>query len=55
MRTVVITGGTEGIGRGFARTRLGCGDRVVTVGTDKAEAESGASFLHDRTREVLAR
>ncbi|WP_331773037.1 hypothetical protein OG948_57435 (plasmid) [Embleya sp. NBC_00888] len=38
MKTVVITGGTDGIGHGIARVRLGRGDRVVVVGTDNAEA-----------------
>ncbi|WP_399885194.1 hypothetical protein ACGH7X_13995 [Streptomyces sp. BBFR51] len=33
--TVEISGGTDGIGRG---------DRVVAVGTDRAEAEPGARF-----------
>ncbi|WP_030742517.1 SDR family NAD(P)-dependent oxidoreductase [Streptomyces sp. NRRL F-5135] len=45
MKTVVITGGTDGIGRGIARTYLGRGDRVVVVGTDKTKAEPGAWFL----------
>ncbi|MFD9904406.1 SDR family NAD(P)-dependent oxidoreductase [Streptomyces sp. NPDC059063] len=47
MKTLVITGGTDGLGRELARTYLGRGDRVVIVGRDaaKARAVPGAEFL----------
>jgi NAD(P)-dependent dehydrogenase (short-subunit alcohol dehydrogenase family) len=54
MKTVVVIGGTDGIGCGLARTCLGREDRAVVVGTDEAKAEPGARRLYDYTREVLA-
>lgn len=60
MKTIVITGGTDGIGRALAQTYLGRGDQVVIVGTSHAKgeaflaasrgqgAESRASFIQAR-------
>ncbi len=45
MNTVVVAGGTDGIGRGLARVCLERGDRVVVIGTDKAKAGPGAWFV----------
>lgn len=39
MKTVVITGGTDGIGRALALTYADRGDRVVVIGTDPAKGE----------------
>ncbi|HWS33889.1 MAG TPA: SDR family NAD(P)-dependent oxidoreductase [Actinoplanes sp.] len=41
MRTLVITGGTQGIGRALAGHHLSRGDRVVVVGTRPAAAGDG--------------
>ena len=38
MTTIVITGGTDGMGRALARTYLDHGDTVVIVGRDAAKA-----------------
>ncbi|MEE1743005.1 SDR family NAD(P)-dependent oxidoreductase [Streptomyces sp. JV184] len=38
MTTIVITGGTDGMGRALARTYLDRGDTVVIVGRDPAKA-----------------
>jgi NAD(P)-dependent dehydrogenase (short-subunit alcohol dehydrogenase family) len=42
MKTIVITGGTDGISRAVARACLERGDRVVVVG---ATPEKGEAFL----------
>ncbi|WP_216917243.1 SDR family NAD(P)-dependent oxidoreductase [Nocardia noduli] len=47
MRTYVITGGTDGIGRGLGLHWLGRGDRVIAVASG---AEKGAAFLREATR-----
>ncbi|GGT19496.1 SDR family NAD(P)-dependent oxidoreductase [Nonomuraea spiralis] len=45
MKTLVITGGTDGMGRELARTYLRRGDTVVIVGRDKGKALPGAHFI----------
>ncbi|KAB2347415.1 SDR family NAD(P)-dependent oxidoreductase [Actinomadura rudentiformis] len=45
MKTIVITGGTDGIGRGLARTYLDRGDTVVIVGRNAAKADERAVFI----------
>jgi NAD(P)-dependent dehydrogenase (short-subunit alcohol dehydrogenase family) len=45
MKTLVITGGTDGMGRALARTYLGRGDNVVVIGRDGTKAEPGATFI----------
>ncbi|CAL9328632.1 SDR family NAD(P)-dependent oxidoreductase [Streptomyces sp. enrichment culture] len=45
MKTVVITGGTSGIGRDLARTYLDRGERAVVIGTNKTRSEPSALFL----------
>ncbi|MGW5383021.1 SDR family NAD(P)-dependent oxidoreductase [Nocardia sp. NPDC003963] len=40
MKTAVITGGTDGIGRELAETLLRRGDRVVVIGRDPAKADA---------------
>jgi len=42
MKTIVVTGGTDGIGRHVAQARLERGDQVIVVG---ASPEKGAAFL----------
>ncbi|MFI7704383.1 SDR family NAD(P)-dependent oxidoreductase [Nonomuraea sp. NPDC049480] len=42
MKTLVITGGTDGMGRALARTYLDRGDTVVVVGRDARKAPPGA-------------
>jgi NAD(P)-dependent dehydrogenase (short-subunit alcohol dehydrogenase family) len=39
MKTVVITGGTDGIGRALAQTYLERGDQVAVVGTSQAKGD----------------
>ncbi|MBB5774694.1 SDR family NAD(P)-dependent oxidoreductase [Nonomuraea jabiensis] len=45
MRTLVISGGTDGMGRALARTYLGRGDTVVVIGRDRSKALPGAVFI----------
>ncbi|WP_345568265.1 SDR family NAD(P)-dependent oxidoreductase [Nonomuraea rosea] len=45
MRTLVITGGTDGMGRALARTYLKRGDTVAVVGRDATKAPPGAAFI----------
>ncbi|MFY1688392.1 SDR family NAD(P)-dependent oxidoreductase [Plantactinospora sp. WMMB782] len=48
MRTVVITGGTRGIGAGLARRLLAGGDRVVVIGSTAAR---GAALRAEAVRD----
>ncbi|WP_280460307.1 SDR family NAD(P)-dependent oxidoreductase [Nocardia carnea] len=39
-KTVVVSGGTDGMGRAFALERLARGDRVVVIGSNPAKGDS---------------
>ncbi|MET7328696.1 SDR family NAD(P)-dependent oxidoreductase [Nonomuraea sp. NPDC005650] len=45
MRTLVISGGTDGMGRALARTYLERGDTVAVIGRDSSKALPGAVFI----------
>jgi NAD(P)-dependent dehydrogenase (short-subunit alcohol dehydrogenase family) len=45
MSSILITGGTDGIGRELARSYVARGDTVVTVGRDERKAVPGAGFI----------
>jgi NAD(P)-dependent dehydrogenase (short-subunit alcohol dehydrogenase family) len=49
-KSVVIVGGTAGIGRALAQTLAKRGDEVVITGRDKARAESVAAEVGGKTR-----
>ena len=58
-RVIVVSGGTDGMGRALALARLGRGDRVVVLGSDPAKgrrvaAEAGRLDAADRFRFVRA-
>ncbi|CAM3796272.1 SDR family NAD(P)-dependent oxidoreductase [Kibdelosporangium persicum] len=44
-KTVVISGGTNGMGRATALARIARGDRVIVIGSDPAKTVEGARFL----------
>ena len=53
-RTVIVTGGTKGIGKGIARVFKKAGANVVLVGRDRERGEAAASELGDGTAFVAA-
>ncbi|MEV4624943.1 hypothetical protein AB0J90_01450 [Micromonospora sp. NPDC049523] len=51
MKTVLVSGGTKGIGRGLVLSLLGSGDRVIAVGS---AAANGAALVDEATRLGIA-
>ncbi|WP_326558999.1 SDR family NAD(P)-dependent oxidoreductase [Micromonospora sp. NBC_01796] len=51
MKTVLVSGGTRGIGRGLVLSLLGSGDRVMAVGSGAA---NGAALVDEATRLGMA-
>jgi NAD(P)-dependent dehydrogenase (short-subunit alcohol dehydrogenase family) len=52
MGTVVIVGGTQGLGRELAQSYAGDGHEVVVTGRDQSRADSAASEIGGRTRGI---
>jgi NAD(P)-dependent dehydrogenase (short-subunit alcohol dehydrogenase family) len=52
MGTVVIVGGTQGLGRELAQSYAGDGHDVVVTGRDQSRADSAASEIGGRTRGI---
>lgn len=53
MRTIVITGGTDGMGAALARHFLDAGDRVVVIGRSRAKFDALVAG-HERSAEFVA-
>jgi 3-oxoacyl-[acyl-carrier protein] reductase len=51
-RSVVVTGGSRGIGLGIARVFAGAGARVLVVGRDRSALDAAADRLEDAGGEV---
>jgi 3-oxoacyl-[acyl-carrier protein] reductase len=51
-RSVVVTGGSRGIGRGIARVFASAGARVLVVGRDRSALDDAADGLKDAGGEV---
>ena len=52
MGTVVIVGGTQGLGRELAQSYAGDGHDVVVTGRDQSRADNAASEIGGRTRGI---
>lgn len=52
MGTVVIVGGTQGLGRELAQSYAGDGHDVVVTGRDRSRADTAASEIGGRTRGI---
>ena len=52
MGTVVIVGGTQGLGRELAQSYAGDGHDVVVTGRDQSRADAAASEIGGRTRGI---
>jgi NAD(P)-dependent dehydrogenase (short-subunit alcohol dehydrogenase family) len=46
VKTIVISGATDGMGKALARTYLDRGDTVVAIGRNPEKALAGAHFVH---------
>ncbi|MFI5717252.1 SDR family NAD(P)-dependent oxidoreductase [Nocardia sp. NPDC051750] len=54
MRTIVITGGTDGMGAALARHFLDAGDRVVVIGRSRAKFEALQQVPNNRAEFIAA-
>lgn len=55
MRTIVITGGTDGMGAALARHYLGEGERVVVIGRSRAKFDTLVADVASRTHPAAPR
>lgn len=55
MRTIVITGGTDGMGAALARHFLGAGDRVVVIGRSRAKFDALLATVTGDDRSAASR
>lgn len=53
-RSVIVTGGSKGIGRGVSNVFASKGARVMVVGRDLSRAETTAAMIRDRGGEATA-
>lgn len=55
MKTIVITGGTDGMGAALARHYLAAGDRVTVIGRSRSKFEALVAAVSSRDPSVAAR